>query len=521
MKLRLQILLLVLLQTSHAATEGDRRDWAFRTAPRPQVPVVKDAGWSRNAIDTFIFAELEKHNLKPSPEADKRTVLRRLTLTLTGLPPTPDEADAFIRSRDPLAYEKAVDRLLAAPRYGERWARHWLDTVHFAETHGYDKDKVRTNAWRYRDYVIRAFNTDKPYSRFVREQLAGDVVFPGTAEGIIATGFIAAGPWDHVGHVELPESKTDGLIARYNDRDDMVMTTMATFQSLTVHCARCHDHKFDPISQEDYYRLQAVFAGIDRAERPCGVENGQTNFVYAAASTFEPNGDFKPAKTPRPVHKLIRGDVKRPRELMEPGALEVFSELKPVFVIADVNDEGARRVALADWLTDKNNLLTRRSIVNRIWQYHFGRGIIDTPNDFGHMGGVPSHPELLDWLACWFVENDESIKALHRLILTSATYRQSSVSNARAEEIDAGNRLLWRMNRIRLDAEQIRDSMLAISGKLDLAMGGPSVRQFYFKDDHSPVYDYTRYDVDSPGNHRRSVYRFIVRSVTDPFMDSL
>ena len=247
--------------------------WAFKPAIRPAVPQNEfKANQARNPVDEFILAKLMSLQLSPSPEADRRILIRRLTFDLTGLPPTTDEIEAFVKDGDPGAYEKVVDRLLASPRYGERWARHWLDLVHFGETHGYDKDKLRPNAWPYRDYVISAFNQDKPYSRFVEEQLAGDVLYPEDPQGIVALGFIAAGPWDYVGHVELPIAKTDGLIARYNDRDDMVMTTMSTFQSLTVHCARCHNHKFDPITQKDYYRLQAVFAGVDRANRPYDLE---------------------------------------------------------------------------------------------------------------------------------------------------------------------------------------------------------------------------------------------------------
>src|SRR5213594_4599868 len=250
------------------AKTGSKSDWwSFKPAARPQLPKVKNAKWARNPIDLFILARLEQQKLSPSPEADRRTLIRRLSFDLTGLPPTPEEVERFCADHGTQAYEKLVDKLLASPRYGERWARHWLDTVHFADTHGYDKDKTRPNAWPYRDYVIRAFNQDKPYSRFVEEQLAGDVFFPDEPEGIVALGFIAAGPWDYVGHVELSIEKTDGLIARYNDRDDMVMTAMSTFQSLTAHCARCHDHKFDPISQKDYYSLQAVFAGVDRHDR--------------------------------------------------------------------------------------------------------------------------------------------------------------------------------------------------------------------------------------------------------------
>ncbi len=241
--------------------------WAFRNVARPTVPAQIGAlPPVTHPLDRFIQAGFAEKKLQPSPEADPATLIRRITFDLTGLPPTPDEVDAFQKSAAGNAHsaiETLVDRLLASPRYGERWARHWFDVVHFGETHGYDKDKLRVSAWPYRDYVIRSLNSDKPWSRFVKEQLAGDLLYPDDPEGLVALGFIAAGPWDFVGHVELPITKTDGLIARYNDRDDMVMTTFSAFQSLTVHCARCHDHKFDPISTKDYYSLQSVFAGVD------------------------------------------------------------------------------------------------------------------------------------------------------------------------------------------------------------------------------------------------------------------
>ena len=503
--MRIGCLALWLLVGSVAAAHDPH--WAFKPATRPTIPVQPNA---QNPVDAFILAKLKENNLSPSPEADRRTRARRLHFDLIGLPPTPETVRRFVDDRDPLAYEKLVDRLLASPQYGERWARHWLDVVHFGESHGYDKDKIRPHAWPYRDYVIRALNQDKPYSRFVQEQLAGDAFFPGEPDSIVALGFIAAGPWDFVGHVELPITKTDGLIARYNDRDDMVMSAMSTFQSLTVHCARCHDHKFDPITQRDYYGMQAIFAGVDRANRPYAVANGATQLVYAAASDFAPEGSFKPPKGMRPVHFLPRGDVTKPGDLMKAGAFASFD-------LAESHTESDRRVAFAKWLTDHNNMLTRRSIVNRVWQYHFGRGIVDTPNDFGKMGSPPTHPELLDWLAFWFLDQGESIKELHRLLVTSATYRQSSAHNADHAKIDADNRFLWRMNRARLDAEVIRDAMLFVAGNIDLRMGGASVRNFYFKDDHSPVYDYSRGQMDS----RRSIYRHIVRSVPDPFMDCL
>jgi len=618
-------------------------------------------------------------------------LIRRLTFDLHGLPPTPAETKAFEHDPRKDAYQRLVDRLLQSPRYGERWARHWLDVVHYGETHGYDKDKLRANAWPYRDWVIRAFNEDKPYVRFIREQLAGDVLYPDTADGILALGFIAAGPWDFVGHVELREGTIDKAITRSLDRDDMVHTTMSTFVSTTAACARCHDHKFDPVTQRDYYRLQAVFAGIERADRPyeqaatdqhltsdanslgyhSQISNNQnehkwvqvdlakpraiekvliypahevygghpgpgfgfpirfrveasndaefqdattiadhtkrdhpspgdttqqfttngvraryirvtatrlfertadwifalgelvvvadgTNvaanapvsaldsieaggawgkryltdtsarrggrMVYAAASSFRGSGNFKPATKPRPVHLLAHGDVKQPRELVAAGALSCLPWLDYHFDLPADIDEGQRRAALARWVSDHDNPLTWRSIVNRVWQYHFGRGLVDTPNDFGRMGSLPSHPELLDWLAVWFRDHGGSFKELHRLLLTSSTYRQASSPppvNDPARDQDQGNKLLWRMPRRRLEAEAIRDSMLAVSGKLDLTMGGPSVRWFGFVDDHSPHYSYDDFQPDSQIASRRSIYRHIVRSVPDPFFEAL
>jgi cytochrome c553 len=588
--------------------------WSLRPLRRP-------AG---DGVDGFIRARLK--GIEPSPEADRRTLIRRLYFDLHGLPPSPEVIDGFVADRAPDAYEKLVDRLLASPRYGERWARHWLDVVHYGDSHGYDKDKPRANAWPYRDWVIESLNADKPYTRFVEEQIAGDVLYPNDAAATIATGFIAAGPWDFVGHQELREGTTDKNITRVLDRDDMVAAAMSTFVSMTAHCARCHDHKFDPIPQADYYRLQAVFAGVDRADRPfdrdpavyahrlellekkrlvqvelqplldkvefatsdelavlddrirdgklltthigepkspaeaaekkallervaqdqkrrqelvdalVGAETyaaidkrkadvkaldaeiarlPKPELVYAASSYFERVGNFRPALTPRPVHLLHRGNVNAPGDLMTPGALTCVPGLESRF-------SGDGRAGLARWITARDNALTWRSIVNRVWHYHFGAGIVDTPNDFGRMGSQPTHPELLDWLAVWFRDDaGGSLKKLHRLIVTSKTYRQSSAHRADAAKLDADNRLLWRMNRGRLDAESVRDAVLAAAGKLDLKMGGPGVQMFWFKNDHSPVYDYARFDPDGEGGHRRSIYRFIVRSVPDPFMERL
>ena len=614
---------------------------AAQAAPGPVDPEPRrgrtfESSWSRTPIDRFILAKLDEKGLTPSAEADRRTLIRRLTYDLHGLPPTPDQRDRFLYDQSPDAYEDLVDRLLASPRYGERWGRHWLDVVHYGESHGFDKDKARRNAWPYRDYVIRSLNDDKPYARFVREQLAADVLYPDDPGLTPALGFIAAGPWDYVGHAELREDTHDKRVTRNLDRDDMVMATMSTFASLTVHCARCHDHKFDPIKQEDYYSLQAVFAGVDRADRPFDLDpelhqkrlrllqerkrievelqpllaatekvtsgeieqlgariktlsQERTNLVaqvgeidtedrkarrealskqskelgeqraklrralldaktrtrletleeqlktvdesiggfpeprmvYAAASYFKPRGKFTPAWQPRPLHLLHRGDVESPGPPAVAGAISAVDWLNPRFSISDPNNEGARRAALAEWITDLRNPFAWRSIVNRVWHYHFGVGIVDTPNDFGRMGSRPTHPRLLDWLAVEFRDSGGSFKKLHKSIVTSAVYKQSSKGDADKARIDAQNRYLWRMNRRRLDAESVRDSALLISGKLDLTMGGPSAEHFFFKDDHSPVYDYARFDIDQPASHRRAVYRFIVRSVPDPFMESL
>jgi hypothetical protein len=542
------------LKISRAMAGGDW--WSLRPLSQTAPPKL-DSAWIRTPIDAFILEKLNEQKLHAAPEADRRTLIRRLSFDLIGLPPTPEEVDAFVADDRADAYELLVDRLLASPRYGERWARHWLDLVHFGESHGYDKDKVRANAWLYRDYVISAFNSDKPYSRFVEEQLAGDVLFPDDPQAVIATGFIAAGPWDFVGHVELREGTVDKEIARSNDRDDMLMTTMSTFTSLTVHCARCHDHKFDPIPQQDYYRLQAVFAGVERGDRPYEIKPERTSEREAliaekaalaaeiakdAAAKKEPTAGAKEkiaaldAKiatladpqvyaarpiAPRPVRLLARGDVKSPQAEVPPGALECVSGLPHEFALNDANNEGARRAALARWIVDPANPLTKRSIVNRVWQYHFGAGLVDTPNDFGRMGSQPTHSALLDWLAGEFDRQGQSLKKLHKLIVTSSVYRQSSTGDVAQSQADAGNRYLWRFNRRRLDAESIRDAALAASGKLNLTMGGPSARQFFFKDDHSPIYDYARFDVDAPEAFRRGVYRFIVRSVPDPLMECL
>ena len=595
--------------------------WAWQPIKKIAPPQLRNPESKiRNPIDLFIAEKLAFSSLSLSPEADRRTLIRRLYFDLIGLPPTPEQVQQFVKSRDSKSYEKLVDELLASPRYGERWARHWLDVVHYGDTHGYDKDKPRPNAWPYRDYVIRAFNEDKPYAKFIEEQIAGDVLFPGTRDGNEALGFIAAGPWDFIGHAELPETKIDGKIARHLDRDDMVANTIGTFSSVTVHCAQCHNHKFDPISQDDYYSLQAVFSALDRAdkkyfigdpeltkkfnqldrrqrdiaerkrviERDAAKEAGEavtkldaniseaakkTNNDAAVAAlriertkivdaTMKPeiraerdayNIELEQLKTelskfpkpeivyagtvhygtgtftgtganngmPRPISVLARGQVTTPKNEVSPGALSMLNFQPARFAISKDAPEGERRAALAHWITNKENPLTWRSIVNRIWQYHFGTGIVATPNDFGRNGAKPSHPELLDWLAAEFRDTGGSLKKLHKLIVTSATYKQAS-SPQSAIPNPQSRELLSIQSRRKLEAEAVRDSVLSITGKLDLKMGGAGWQDFVVEHpEHSPHYEYGLADPNDSKTWRRSIYRFIVRSQTQPWMTAL
>ena len=533
--------------------------WAIEPLSRPPVPSVSEtpAGWGANPIDAFVLAKLREKGFAPAPAADRRTLIRRLSFDLVGLPPEPDEVEAFANDHAPDAYERLVDRLLSSAHYGERWARRWMDLVHFAETHGHDQDRIRPNAWPYRDYLIRSFNRDTPYPRFAAEQVAADALFPDEPELVVALGMLAAGPWDESSLRDIRADSIDRQIGHYIDRDDMVSTVMSTFESVTVHCARCHDHKFDPILQDDYYSLQAVFAGVDKAERGYDVDKAvdslrrslsaerkaaekhdpsrsawmtaelgalpPQSLVFAAASDFLPDAGHTAPDGPRGVSVLKRGDINFPIKAATPGALGCLPELEARFNLEKNADESARRAALVRWIVDPRNPLTWRSIVNRAWQQHFGRGLVATPNDFGRMGATPSHPELLDWLATEFRESAGSIKRLDRLIVTSAAYRQCSSGDASFAAKDADNQWLWRQNRRRLDAESAHDAILTLAGRLDLKMGGPSVQQFALSPGvHvTPVVDYTLYDWNRSGSCRRAVYRFVFRTLPDPFFDSL
>ena len=781
------------------STEGEETDptdwWSLRPLVTPAVPKVTEpqSEWVRNPVDAFVLSRLAEAGLKPSPEADRRTLIRRAYFDLTGLPPSPEEVDEFVNDADPLAFERLVNRLLESPQYGERWARHWLDLVHFAESHGHDQDRPRENAWPYRDYVINALNADKPYARFIEEQIAADALYPEQLELTPALGLLAGGPWDESTLASIREDSIDRQIGRYIDRDDIVTTVMSTFTSTTTHCARCHNHKFDPITQADYYALQAAFAGVEKADKlydadatvqarrkalaqrekslaardkvyqaslwtdetrtaftqwvetlraseqawtvltpletkstngatlelkpdqsvlatgerpdkdsytvsamlppgdwvamrlevltddslpakgPGRADNGnlhlcemqiesslggsnttfvsvavgqatadfdQTDWgitkaidgdaatawgihpeegkphiaifefktpltandesqvrvtldqlhgrmhtigrfrlsvtqqasasravpgamahiaskpasdrtleevdelefhfwkeqtsrelatlpeplrVYAGTCDFVAKDGHVPFGKPREVKVLRRGEITQPVADAVPGALSCVHDLPSRFTLEAMDQEAPRRGALAKWISDPKNPLTWRSIVNRVWMHHFGVGLVDTPNDFGRMGSLPSHPELLDWLAADFRDTGGSLKKLHRTLLLSSTYRQPPQHNPQAAAIDVGNRLLWRGHRHRLDAEMVKDSLLLINGRLDHTMGGPSVKQFVMTPGISvtPTLDYKSFNLDDPANSRRSIYRFLFRTMPDPFMDTL
>ncbi len=699
--------------------------WSLQKIGRPEPPRIKNDRWVRTPIDRFVLARLEEKGLEPAPEADRRTLLRRVTFDLTGLPPTPAEVEAFTKDTSAAAYEKVVDRLLASPRYGERWGRHWLDVVRFAESYGYETNSLRFNAWPYRDYVIRAFNDDIPYPQFVFEQLAADTGKAPDPVTQAAAGFLVGGAHDIVGNA-TPEGSAQ---QRMDDLDDMITATASTFLGMTVNCARCHDHKFDPIPQKDYYRFQAIFAGVrypdpgqDREfpkavtpaqqreadavreelvkverqrddfepEYKAGTENRRpavnprrnverfaateakvVRFTVAAtnnkiepcideleiyavgdvahnvalasagakatASSVYPNsplhqlahvndgqygngrswissepgrgwvqielsaavqidrvvwgrdregkfadrlpveyrievegepgqwravasssdrqpyqagakaekrawlsdeklGEYNEVASrrdrlekqlaaltqplrvylpafiqPGPTHLLKRGDPMNKGAEVTPGALSV---LKPELDVAADAPDKERRLALARWITHPDNPLAARVMVNRVWNYHFGQGIVATPSDFGFNGGRPSHPELLDWLASAYKDNGWHLKPLHRLIVLSAAYRQGGRIDPKAQATDKENTLLWRKVPRRLEAEAVRDSLLAVSGKLDLNMGGPGYEIWEKNTNYVTVFK-PKAELGRD-EFRRMVYQFKPRSQQDP-----
>ncbi|MBI1355609.1 MAG: DUF1549 domain-containing protein [Acidobacteria bacterium] len=587
--------------------------WAFRPLTGPQPPTQGvDPGLVRTPVDSFVLAKLSEQGLQPAPRADKLALLRRVSFDLTGLPPTPDQVRAFLDDPSPDAYKKVVERLLASPAYGERWGRHWLDVTRYADTSGYSNDFERPTAWRYRDYVIRSFNQDKPYNRFVLEQIAGDEIFPDDPEAILATGFLRMGPWEHTG-------MSVAAITRQLFLDDVTHSVGQTFLGLTLGCARCHDHKFDPIPTKDYYSIQAAFATTAFARRPldflatestAGFEAGRRRYAEMiagleaeaeelheiarrrmaredgeeaaakantgvlqrkldqeeaellklfrkhisihkeSAERYEPNAfsvtsglnepwndvgpvgansflkkdDYRNAET----FVLVGGDVQAPGDAVQPGALQAVARFSGLPAPRIPTAVGERRAALARWIADERNPLTPRVMVNRIWQYHFGRALAANANNFGKMGKKPSHPELLDWLARFFLDQGWSVKAVHRVIVLSETYQRSARhpdAEALAEK-DPDNQYLAYFSPRRLESEELRDALLQVSGELSADRGGPGA----YPQISSEVARQPRHAMGSvqPAYHpaptklkrnRRSIYSFQQRSLIDPLIE--
>jgi Protein of unknown function (DUF1553)/Protein of unknown function (DUF1549)/Planctomycete cytochrome C len=493
--------------------------WSLQAVRKPSPPAVRDSGWMRNGIDGFVMARLEAANLRPAPEADRRTLIRRLTFDLTGLPPDPGDVERFVADPDEKAYELLIDRLLASPEYGERWARHWLDVVRFGESQGFERNHVRDNAWRYRDWVISAFNRDLPYDEFVRQQIAGDVLHPNDLEALIATGYHVCGTWDQVAHRE--GSSEMQKATRFDELEDLVSTLGQTFLGLTINCARCHDHKFDPISQKEYYQVAALLAGVNQEEM-------ERSKIPLSATRDQPGfsgvGHVIIAQQPPPLAVLERGDYRKRGEVVSPAGIKALTGLSPNFGLSPDAPEARRREALARWLTDPHNPLTARVFVNRLWYHHFGQGLVESPSDFGYNGGRPSHPELLDYLAARFMDGGWKVKDLHRLIVNSAAYRQESRVHAdRAESVDADNRLLWRANRRRLEGEALRDAALAVSGSLNRRVGGPSFEDVKLnRKGANTNHEFTDPTGEfSDAVNRRTIYRLWARSGSHPMLETL
>ena len=528
-----------------------RQFWAFQPVKRLDPPTVKDRRWVKAPLDQFILAKLEAHGLRPAPPASKADLIRRVCFDLTGLPPSPEEIKAFTEDRSPKAYERLVDRLLASPHFGERAAQSWLDVVRYAETEGFEYDRHLPDAWRYRDYVINAFNQDKPFNQFLTEQIAGDEMAPDDPEKQSATVFHRLGPVRrNAGNPEIALSRNEIL----TERTDVIG---AAFLGLTVGCARCHDHKFDPIPQKDYYRLQAYLAGTQEYDlllisagekkvldqQSLGINNELKRLRRAVEKAegaerekIEKQIEEQEARLPpgpatipgirnvaeqrTEMHVLKRGVWENKGEPVAPRPLSVLvNEALPELPA----DSPKPRTELARWLTESSQPLTPRVAVNRIWQQHFGLGLVKTPNDFGANGDRPSNPELLDWMASELVRNGWRLKPLHRMILLSNAYQQSSRSPmaAVAIKVDPENRWLWQFNRRRLSAEEIRDAMLAVSGRLNLKQGGRSVMVPVDKELVRQLYKPSQWEVsrDVAENDRRSIYMIAKRNLRVPFME--
>jgi hypothetical protein len=482
--------------------------WSLQPIVRPPVPKGAD-----NPIDAFIREKLAEKKLEPAPAADKRTLVRRLYFDLLGLPPTFEQVEAFAKDDSPDAYEKLIDKLLASPHYGERQGRYWLDVVRYAETCGYERDQPKPNVWKYRDWVIKAFNDDMPFDRFVTEQLAGDEVPNRTEASVIATGFNRLGTWN--------DEPNDPNEYKYDRLEDMIGATSTAFLGLTVKCARCHDHKFDPIKQTDYYRMAGAFWAGFVEPGPRDHLGGPDAKALGLENVF---GWTDRGCEPPPIKLLKKGDPNRPGEVVPFAHQSYVSSLDAPAAAPQAGAKtSGRRLALAKWITDPKNPLTARVWVNRLWQYHFGFGLVRTPDNFGFTGEKPTHPELLDWLAAELVSNGWTAKRIHKLILMSDTYKQSSIHPKQEEyaKLDAGNRLWWRAERRRLDAESLRDSLLFAGGKLKLEpIGGPSFAPVIAPDALEGLSTKSAAWKPSPPDQqgRRSVYIFAKRGLLPPLL---
>ncbi len=532
----------------------ERGHWSLQPRMRPDIPRFSDSSardWIRTPIDAFILQQLRKAGLRPTTEADRAVIVRRLHLQLTGLPPTPEEVASFVTDPAADAYERLVDRLLASPHYGEQWGQHWLDVVRYAETEGFEYDRHRAGAWRYRDYVVRSLNADKSYDRFVLEQLAGDELDQPDDETLVASGFYRLGP------VRRNAGNTDVAFSRNEVLTEMTDSVGLVFLGLTVGCARCHDHMFDPVHQKDYYQLQAFLAATQEHDIQLGTQTevnawnhlntevqGEIKKIREALNDTDGSNRAQlvarlkdaekriPPPLPTissvkndganrtPIHVLQRGLTERPLERVGPRFLGV---LLPDDAAEFASDVAAPKSMLARWIADPSHPLTARVIANRLWHYHFGRGLVDTPNDFGANGGVPSHPELLDYLANELIAGGWQLKHLHRLILTSGAYRQASRAedDAVARQVDPLNRLLWRFNRRRMTAEQLRDTMLMVSGRLNPRFGGPSIMPPVKQELVDLLYAPQQWEVtkDHREHDRRSIYLIAKRNLRLPYLE--
>ncbi len=490
---------------------GGRDWWSLQPVVRPPVPLLKDKPQPDNPIDAFIRAALDEQGITPAPRADRRTLIRRLYYDLIGLPPSEAVISAFENDKDPEAWENLVDRLLQMPHYGERWARYWLDLARYADTSGYERDQEKPFAWKYRDWVVQAFNSDMPYNQFIIEQLAGDEIENRSEQSVIATGFLRLGTWN--------DEPNDRLDYQYERLEDLVHTTSSAFFGLTVKCARCHSHKFDAITQEDYYRMASAFwAG------PLLTDGKQLGGPTAELLGFEEVlGWTDTGPKPKPLHLLKNGERDQPLDEVIPASLSSIPSLQRTF---DSAPEGAntshRRRQLAEWIADPKHPLTSRVLVNRLWQHHFGKAIVRTPNNFGFLADPPTHRDLLDWLAAEFDAGGRRMKAIHRLILTSQTWQQGTLHprSSDLEKHDSTNRLWWRAERRRLDAETLRDALLAVTGEIDLKVGGVGFKATINPEALEGLSRKSTAWQASPAElqNRRSLYMYLKRGLLPPMM---